>query len=153
VYSIPFGALAVLGIYALWPEERRNKYDATTALAKMDFLGNLLLAAASILLVFGMQEAGSLVWSWSSPMIVCSLATAGVCWVLLVAWEYYLFRQPSSSQRIEPIFPVHLVRDRVYLSCLLYVPVSIPVFFSLYFPFTSPPLPPLLPLFLFPLLP
>ncbi|KAK3298492.1 major facilitator superfamily domain-containing protein [Chaetomium fimeti] len=119
IFCIPFGALAVLGIYALWPEERRNRYDATTALAKMDFLGNFLLAAASILLVFGMQEAGSLVWSWSSPVIVCSLVIAGVCWVLLVAWEYYLFHWPSSSQKIEPIFPVHLARDRVYLSCLL----------------------------------
>ncbi|KAH6628404.1 major facilitator superfamily domain-containing protein [Chaetomium tenue] len=118
-FNIPFGALAVLGIYALWPEERRNRYDTTTALAKIDFLGNLLLAAASIFLVFGMQEAGSLVWSWSSPVIVGALATAGACWILLVVWEYYLFRRPSSSQRIEPIFPVHLARDRVYLSCLL----------------------------------
>ncbi|EAQ89707.1 hypothetical protein CHGG_06326 [Chaetomium globosum CBS 148.51] len=83
VYDIPFGALAVLGIYALWPEERRNKYNTATALAKIDFLGNLLLAAASILLVFGMQEAGSLVWSWSSPVIVGALATAGACWILL----------------------------------------------------------------------
>jgi hypothetical protein len=123
--------LAVLGIYALWPEERRNRYDATTAVAKIDFLGNLLLAVASILLVFAMQEAGSFVWSWSSPVIIGCLATAGTCWVLLCIWEYYLFRG-SSHQRIQPIFPMSLAKDRVYLFCLLYNPLF------QYFPYSSP---------------
>ena len=115
--SIPFGVLAVLGIYALWPEERRNRYDASTALSKIDFLGNLLLAAASILMVFALQEAGSFVWSWSSPVIVGSLVTAGACWVFLGVWEYCLCH--GSSRQVEPIFPMRLVRDRVYLLCLL----------------------------------
>lgn len=88
-----------------------------TALSKIDFLGNLLLAVASVLLVFALQEAGSFVWSWSSPVIVWSLATAGACWLLLGVWEYYLFR--GSSRRIQPIFPLRLARDRVYLLCLL----------------------------------
>ncbi|KAK4031941.1 putative multidrug resistance protein [Parachaetomium inaequale] len=117
-FNIPFGALAVLGIYSLWPEERRNRYDASTTVSKIDFLGNLLLAVASILLVFAMQEAGSFVWSWSSPVIIGCLATAGACWVLLSIWEYYLFRG-SSHQRIQPIFPMTLAKDRVYLLCLL----------------------------------
>jgi protein-S-isoprenylcysteine O-methyltransferase Ste14 len=116
--SIPFGALAVLGIYALWPDERRNRYDATTAVSKIDFLGNILLAAASILLVFAMQEAGSFVWSWSSPVIIGTLATAVACWALLATWEYYLCR--ASRHGIQPIFPRSLARNRVYLSCLLY---------------------------------
>lgn len=112
----------MLGIYALWPDERRHRYGATAAVAKIDFLGNLLLAAASILLVFAMQEAGSFVWAWSSPVIIWSLATAAACWVLLGMWEYYLLR--GSSQRIQPIFPLRLAKDRVYLSCLLYIPPS-----------------------------
>jgi hypothetical protein len=116
--SIPFGALAVLGIYALWPDERRNRYDATTAVSKIDFLGNILLAAASILLVFAMQEAGSFVWSWSSPVIIGTLATAAACWALLAIWEYYLCR--ASRHGIQPIFPMSLTRSRIYLSCLLY---------------------------------
>ncbi len=118
--SIPFGVLAVLGIYLLWPEERRNRYDTRTALSKIDFLGNLLLAVASILLVFAMQEAGSFVWSWSNPVIIWSLSTAGVCWAFLALWEYYLFY--GSSHGIQPIFPMRLAKDRVYLLCLLYSP-------------------------------
>ena len=115
----------MLGIYALWPDERRLRYGAMAAVSKIDFLGNLLLAVASILLVFAMQEAGSFVWSWSSPVIICSLVTAGACWVLLGVWEYYLLHSPS--QRIQPIFPMRLAKDRVYLSCLVYVSSSSPL--------------------------
>lgn len=118
--SIPFCALAVLGIFALWPDERRNRYGAAVAVSKIDFLGNLLLAVGSILLVFALQEAGSFVWSWCSPVIIWSLATAGACWAVLAVWEYYLLHR--TNQRIHPIFPLSLARNRVYLFCLLYRP-------------------------------
>lgn len=108
----------MLGIYSLWPDERRNRYGAITAVSKIDFLGNLLLAVASILVVFALQEAGSFVWSWSSPVIVGALVTSGACWILLGFWEYHLLH--GSSQQIQPIFPMRLARNRVYLLCLLY---------------------------------
>ncbi|KAJ4298677.1 hypothetical protein N0V88_003708 [Collariella sp. IMI 366227] len=116
---IPFGALAVLGIYALWPVERRERYGTTAAIARIDFLGNTLLAAASILLVFALQQAGSFVWVWSSPIIIGSLVTAGACWLLLAVWEHHLFRRGSNSNGIQPIFPMRLFTDRVYILCLL----------------------------------
>lgn len=108
----------MLGIYALWPEERRNRYGAVTAVSRIDFFGNALLAAASILLVFALQEAGSFVWSWSNPIIVWSLVTAGFCWILLGIWEYCLLHR--WNQRIQPIFPMRLAKDRVYILCVLY---------------------------------
>jgi hypothetical protein len=120
--SIPFGVLAVLGIYALWPEDRPNRPGTMATVSKIDFLGNAMLAAASIILVFAMQEAGSFVWSWSSPVIVWSLVTSGACWVLLGVWEYCLSH--VFSQQIQPIFPMHLVGSRVYVSCLLYSHLS-----------------------------
>lgn len=108
----------MLGIFALWPEERRNRYGVLTSVVKIDFLGNTLLAVASILLVFSMQQGGSYVWSWSSPVILWSLITSGICWVLLGIWEYYLFY--GSSQRIQPIFPMRLATARVYVLTLMY---------------------------------
>lgn len=115
--SVPFGALAVLGIYALWPEERRNRYGVLTSVSKIDFLGNALLAVGSILLVFAMQQAGSFVWSWSSPVILWSLITSAVSWILLGLWEWYLFRR--GGQRIQPIFPMRVATARVYVSTLM----------------------------------
>src|SRR3954447_4295025 len=114
VNSIPFGVLAVLGIYTLWPDQPRNKYGIWTKISKIDFIGNTLLALASILLVFAMQQGGSFVWKWSSPVIIWSLTISGVCWALLCVWEYYLFY--GASRRIEPIFPTRLTGARVYVS-------------------------------------
>ncbi|KAK4192537.1 putative multidrug resistance protein [Podospora australis] len=115
--NIPFGVMAMLGIYALWPKERHQTYGIWTRISKIDFIGNTLLALASILLVFAMQEAGSFVWRWNSPVIIWTLTISGVSWVLLCVWESYLFY--GTSQGIEPIFPMRLLVDRVYISTLL----------------------------------
>ncbi|KAK0633155.1 major facilitator superfamily domain-containing protein [Immersiella caudata] len=112
--SLPFSLIAIAGIYTLWPDERRNKYDTRTGLAKIDFVGNLLLVIASILLIFSIQEGASFVWKWSSPIIIWSMVISGVCWFLLCVWETYLFYE--SSQRVEPIFPLRLAVGRVYLA-------------------------------------
>lgn len=117
VDSIPFGVLAVIGTYTLWPDERRNKSRIWTKISKIDFVGNTLLALASILLVFAMQQGGSFVWKWSSPVIIWSLTISGICWVLLGVWESYLFN--GTSRQIEPIFPTRLTFARVYVSTLL----------------------------------
>ncbi|KAK1758614.1 putative multidrug resistance protein [Echria macrotheca] len=115
--NLPFSFLAVAGIYLLWPDERRNRYDTRTGLSKIDFLGNLLLVVASILLVFAIQEGASFVWKWSSPVIIWSLVISGLCWFLLCIWESYLFY--GRSQKIQPIFPLRLAMGRVYLSSLI----------------------------------
>lgn len=109
----------MLGIYLLWPEERRNRYDTRTGLSKIDFVGNMLLVIASILLIFAIQEGASFVWKWSSPVIIWSLVVSGVCWLLLVVWESYLFY--GQNQVIQPIFPLRLAVGRVYLSSFLQV--------------------------------
>ncbi|KAK5660694.1 hypothetical protein OQA88_12058 [Cercophora sp. LCS_1] len=115
--NIPFGLLAVTGIFTLWPEERRNKYDTKTGLAKIDFLGNLLLVVASILLVFAIQEGAANVWAWSDTPIIWSLVISGASWLLLTVWESYLFYRRTS--KIQPIFPIGLMANRVYLSSFL----------------------------------
>ncbi|KAK3694253.1 major facilitator superfamily domain-containing protein [Podospora appendiculata] len=115
--NVPFGTLAVVGIYTLWPEERRNKYGVRAAFSKIDFVGNILLVVASILLVFAIQQGGSFVWKWSSPVIISSLAISGVSWFILGAWETYLYY--GNGRPIQPIFPLHLATGRVYLSSFI----------------------------------
>ncbi|KAK3953998.1 hypothetical protein QBC32DRAFT_233344 [Pseudoneurospora amorphoporcata] len=115
--NVPCGALALIGIYSLWPDDRRQQYEGWTGIRKIDFLGNFLLIVASILLVFGVQEAGSYVWKWSSPVIIWSLVIAGLSWILLGVWETYLFY--GRNHHIQPIFPVRLATGRVYLSTII----------------------------------
>ncbi|KAK0718882.1 major facilitator superfamily domain-containing protein [Apiosordaria backusii] len=131
--SLPFGVVSIAGILFLWPREstslsRKEEYQQHSTLqmgsfwhklGKIDFIGNTLLALASILLVFALQEAGSFVWKWDSPVIIWSLAFSLVCFVFLGVWERYLYRgQQTGKVRIEGIFPVGLVKGRVY-ACVL----------------------------------
>ncbi|KAM7209657.1 putative multidrug resistance protein [Naviculisporaceae sp. PSN 640] len=115
--NLPFGALAITGIYTLWPEERRGGYDARTAVSKVDFIGNTLLVLGSILLVLALEQGGTTAWKWASPITVWSLVISGISWLLLSIWETYVFY--GRGVRVEPIFPLHLAMGRVYCSCLL----------------------------------
>lgn len=117
--SLPFGALAIAGIYTLWPEDHRGGYDTRTAISKVDFIGNTLLVVGSIPLVLALEQGGTVAWGWSSPVTVWCLAISGLSWLFLSIWETYLFHE--RGVRIEPIFPLRLAVGRVYCSCLLYV--------------------------------
>ncbi|KAK4178879.1 putative multidrug resistance protein [Triangularia setosa] len=134
--NIPFGVMAIVGILFLWPREtvasldRKDQYQQQQQpstkmggfwhkLGKVDFVGNTLLALGSILLVFALQEAGSFVWKWDSPVIIWSLAISVVCFGLFGAWEWYLYGGGEGGKvKIEGIFPVGLVKGRVY-ACVL----------------------------------
>ncbi|CAK7206871.1 hypothetical protein SEUCBS139899_009677 [Sporothrix eucalyptigena] len=64
-----------------------------------------------------MQEAGSLVVPWNSLLVLTSLTSSAICFALFMGWESLL----SSGRywEMEPIFPLRLLKNRVYLSCLL----------------------------------
>jgi hypothetical protein len=69
------------------------------------------------MLIFGLQQGGSLVYPWSSVTIVCTLTFSAISWLCLWAWEGLLgtkFRR----FRTEPIFPLRLVKKAPYLSGL-----------------------------------
>ncbi|KAK2075391.1 hypothetical protein P8C59_009520 [Phyllachora maydis] len=112
--NVPAGALAIIGITLLWPQERRGGLKAATAICRIDFIGNILLVLASILLVFGIQEAGSRTWEWRSPVIIATLTSSAVCWVLLTLWEVFL--NGRANRNIEPVFPARLFQSRVYVA-------------------------------------
>ncbi|KAK4206747.1 major facilitator superfamily domain-containing protein [Rhypophila decipiens] len=116
--NLPFGILAIIGIYTLWPEERHGKFDARTAFRKIDFIGNTLLILGSILLVLALEQGGTSVWKWASSVTIWSLVISGIAWVLLCVWETYLFFG-RGDLKIEPIFPLNLAVGRVYFSCLI----------------------------------
>lgn len=101
-----------------WPDKTRQHLTWRDAIAKIDFVGNVLLISASALLVFAMQQAGSLVVDWSDPEIVVTLVFSGLSWVGLSVWEVLLGTRLHRF-RVEPIFPIRLALRRAYLSGLL----------------------------------
>jgi len=82
---------------------------------RVDFLGVFLLLAASILLVFALEEAGSR-YPWDSAAIITSLTLACLCWIAFPFWEHHV--EASKSSR-EPVFPVRLLKDRMVFGMIL----------------------------------
>ena len=92
------------------------------------------MLAASILLVFALEEANTR-YPWGSWVIVTSLVVAVACWIAFVGWEVWIEsmgkvgREGQTAGRgrgrrgkMEPIFPMRLLRSRVLVGMLLSVP-------------------------------
>ena len=109
---------AITLLFVYWPDKRRQHSTWQDALSKIDFIGNVLLIAASSMLVFAMQQAGSLVTDWKDPKIVVTLTLSGLSWLGLCIWEILLGTR-LRRLRIEPIFPIRLAMKKAYVSGLL----------------------------------
>lgn len=99
-------------ILIAWP--RRPKTDSQpvdATLAQIDILGAILLLAASILLVFSIQEAGAMRYRWDSAVIVTTLVLSGVCWLSFTGWISWLSSSPAGL-RMPPIFPLSAALQR-----------------------------------------
>jgi len=82
---------------------------------RVDFVGSILLLAATVLLVLGLQQGGSATWSWNNLPVITILVASGVSWVSFIVWEVWLSRRQGV---VEPLFPLRLARKRVYMSSL-----------------------------------
>ena len=107
-----------------------------TSFRRLDLIGVVLMLAASILLVFALEEAGTR-YAWGSVPIIVTLVVAVGCWVGFVGWEIGLERW--KGWKAEPIFPMRLLKDRILVGMLLCVflllPSASPIFIISLFSF------------------
>ncbi|KAF9769689.1 hypothetical protein IL306_012854 [Fusarium sp. DS 682] len=86
---------------------------------ELDFVGSLLAIAASVLVVFSFQHAGTERSNngWKTAVfiapLVCGLLTSG----LLIAWQIYI--QHRWHDRFAPAFPINIFRNRVYSTAVI----------------------------------
>jgi MFS family permease len=120
-HSIPPGVFAIIGWYMYWPGNRRIS-GFKNALSKIDVFGSIMIAAASILLVWEIQQAGSLAAAWDSAKTVSGLVISALCFVAFWLWQFWLHKHPEIS--VEPVFPIRLVKRRRFISALLYVQLA-----------------------------
>ncbi|EON97493.1 putative mfs multidrug transporter protein [Phaeoacremonium minimum UCRPA7] len=92
----------------------RDKFSAIS-LSRLDVIGALILLAASILVVFGFEEAGAR-YPWSSPAVIVTLALGGALFVIFVGWERLVGREHVVQ---EPIFPLRLMKSRFFVGMFL----------------------------------
>lgn len=98
------------------PEVMRQRITFRDAAKRLDLLGALLSIAASVALVFSLQQGGTQ-YSWHSATIVTTLVLSAVLWVSFLTWQWWIdthYRVP-----LEPIFPWRLAKKRFYMGMLL----------------------------------
>lgn len=83
-----------------------------------DGLGAFLLLAASVMTVFGLQEAGSGAYAWNSATVLGTLIAGVISWVLLFVWEFWA-GQSARFCHLAFIFPIKLLTNRVMAAAIL----------------------------------
>ncbi|KAK8080260.1 major facilitator superfamily domain-containing protein [Apiospora hydei] len=124
--NAPAGALATAMIAFLMPTHFPNQGHpeayvhlrakfSRASLARLDLLGAALLLAATVLVVFGFEEAGSR-YPWASAPILAALVVGALLLVAFLFWERVVGR-PHRVQ--EPIFPLRLMKRRIFAGLML----------------------------------
>ena len=122
LFNAPAAAVGIMVMLLCWPRQFRTykKPDISwQSLRQVDWLGAILLLAASTLLVFAFQEGGSTAYAWNSATIVSTLTISGICWVAFFSWIAWL--SFGNGGQLRSIFPLHIALTRPIGPAILYV--------------------------------
>ena len=120
--NVPVGGAAIFLILLAWPNPVANQALSLhrSSLAQLDSIGLLLITAATVLLIVGLQEAGSAIITWGSSITIGLLTASGVSALGLIAWTWFLESRGDRTQ-VVPIFPSAFLKRRVLLGTIVYV--------------------------------
>jgi len=116
-YSIPLGCLAIASILIAWPRTPGLPLSSWAAFQSIDFIGILLILAASVLHIWGFESVSVLNYNWNSPTIITVLVLAASCWVTFVIWQ--LFLESRKKSIMKAVFPFRIVKRRVMASAIV----------------------------------
>ncbi|HLW01396.1 MAG TPA: MFS transporter [Ktedonobacterales bacterium] len=106
--NVPLGLLAVVALLIFLPANlsvRTNAWNGWASLRRIDVLGALLCAAATICLMLGLTWGGERASSWTSPQVV-GLLVAGAALL-----GVFLFVEGRVA---EPMLPLDLLRHPIF---------------------------------------
>jgi len=106
--NLPIGALAVAALLIYLPANisvRSSRYSGWAAVRRIDFLGAILAAAATISLLLGLTWGSNQIYDWTSVQVIGALAGAGLLYIAFFLTERFV---------AEPIVPLDLFRNRVF---------------------------------------
>ncbi|KAK5173542.1 uncharacterized protein LTR77_002223 [Saxophila tyrrhenica] len=114
--NLPVGGLALVALLVAWPREKTEAFSKAS-FRRIDVLGCMLLLAASVLLIFALEEGGAFVYAWSSPTIITCLVVSGLGFVAFFAWQQCLAAHPQWT--VQLVFPMSVLRQRVVGAAIL----------------------------------
>ncbi|KAH6685961.1 drug resistance transporter EmrB/QacA subfamily [Plectosphaerella plurivora] len=124
--NAPAGALGFLIIYLFLPANFpdhgtdapvtsiRHRFS-WESLKRLDLVGAALLIAASILVVFGFEEAGPR-HAWDSLVVLSTLIVGALLFVAFILFERRVDR-PEHPQ--EPVFPLRLLKSKGFVGLVI----------------------------------
>ncbi|KAK2614422.1 hypothetical protein N8I77_001252 [Diaporthe amygdali] len=114
----PIGFVAMILFYASWPDAAYVPNIHKRSWKDLDFLGSLLVVAASVLVVFAFQNAGhsQVENPWAKATFIGPLVAGLVSWIGLFAWEGAFERLWSKKMAALPLV---LIRNRVFAAVIL----------------------------------
>jgi EmrB/QacA subfamily drug resistance transporter len=121
--NLPIGALALAALVIWLPANisvRSTRVTGWAAVRRIDFLGAVTAAAATICLLLGLTWGGNHTYDWASPQVLGTLAAAVALFVAFFFAERYA---------LEPILPLDLFRNQVFaVGALLALAVGMALF-------------------------
>ena len=78
----------------------------------------MLLLAASVLLIFALEEAGAFIYAWNSSIIIACLCMSAIAFVAFILWQEWLDKHPDWP--VQQVFPVHVARHRVVGAAMMW---------------------------------
>ncbi|MBV9228855.1 MAG: MFS transporter [Chloroflexi bacterium] len=106
--NLPVGLAALVALLIFLPANlsvRTSTWNGWESLRRIDFLGAILCAAATICLMLGLTWGGEQTSSWTSPQVLSMLAAS------IVLFALFLF---AERKAYEPILPLDLFRNRIF---------------------------------------
>jgi EmrB/QacA subfamily drug resistance transporter len=106
--NIPIGIIVLAALLIYLPADistRSSDYTGWAAVRRIDVLGALLSAAATICLLLGLTWGSNATYDWSSPQVIGILAAAVILFGAFLLAERFA---------IEPILPLDLFRNQVF---------------------------------------
>jgi EmrB/QacA subfamily drug resistance transporter len=106
--NLPLGILALAALLVYLPSNisiRNSRFTGWAAVRRIDFIGALLAAAATICLLLGLTWGGNQTYDWGSVQVIGVLAASGGLYVVFFIAERFA---------AEPVLPLALFRNRVF---------------------------------------
>jgi MFS family permease len=103
--------------YLSWPRPEHLPTLHRRSWKEIDYIGSILLLAASVLVVFAFQNVGSDREKWREAVFIAPLVIGTLCWIGLFAWEALI--EKLWPTKIAAAFPPQLLRNHVYTGGVL----------------------------------
>ncbi|KAK1254482.1 hypothetical protein MKX08_008477 [Trichoderma sp. CBMAI-0020] len=116
--NIPICSVGIILFYFSWPQKLQTEYTQLRSWKQFDIIGAILGIAASVLVVFALENAGESE-AWGAVNFILPLILGLASWITLFLWSNLIDKR--LSQNIVPIFPMDLFRNRRYTRTVLAV--------------------------------